>query len=611
MSLEIAFVLALVVIVTVVLIREWLRPDLTALLVLIILGVTGIVAPDDLFSGFSRQAVITILALSIITDGLELTGATRTLGQMLQRAARVRTAASNGALGRPVAERRAVLVLSAASALLSLIMNTIAAAAVLLPAALGVARQSGMRNSKLLIPLSFGALLGGMATLFTTANILVSNALEQRGYTPYGVLDFVPVGLPMAIAGVVTIAALAPRLLPERVREGEEVVRRGTLSDAYQMSDEVRAVYVKPGSALAGQSLADGNWGGRLGLNVLALSRGGSVTLAPPRTERVREGDIVMFTGTIDATELDRYGLVFTSDPDWNRQLASDEISLVEVTLTPRSSLAGKTLRDIRFRDRYALTVLAIWREGTTLRDALAEIPLKFGDALLMQGARRPIELLRRDPNWLVLEEDFGDAQPRLSLRAGIALILTALAVVVPLVTALPIAESTFAAAFLMVLTGCLSMDEAYSAIEWRAIFLIAGMLPLGLALADTGAAALIGDLIVSTVGAWGPLALSAGLFVATVLLTQILSGQVTPVILAPIAIAAAEQIGADPRGVAMAVALACSTAFLTPISHSANLLVMGPGGYQFRDYARLGLPLTLVLFVVMLVGLAVVWGIR
>lgn len=600
MTLQIAFVLLLVGAVATLMVTERLRPDLAALSALVILGLTGLVGPEDLFSGFSRQAVITVLALSIVAEALDRTGVTHHLGRLLLHA-------SGASL------RRTLLIVTSATALLSLVMNTVAAAAVLLPAAMGMARTSGQRPSRLLMPMAFGALLGGMATLFTTANILVSNALMEKGYPAYGVLDFLPLGLPMALAGIGVITLLGPRLLPDRARDGERELRpAGTLMDAYQLRQEVQAAYVKPDSPMAGQTLADGGWGERLGLNVLAISRGGIVTLAPPRAERVREGDIVMYTGQVDETELTDNGLVLTQDPDWNRQLASDQVSLIEVSLAPRSSLAGQTLREMRFRDKYNLTVLAIWREGNTLRDALAEIPLRFGDALLMQGSRRPIELLRRDTNFLVLTEDFGEIEAPLSPQAWIVMALTAAAVVVPALGLLPIAETTFAAAVLMVLLGCLTMEEAYAAVEWRSIFLIAGMLPVGLALTNTGAAALIGELLVNAIGGFGPLVLAGGLFAFTVAVTQIIGGQVTPVVLAPIAIAAAEHIGLGAvgvRGIAMAVALGCSTAFLTPVSHSVNLLVMGPGAYRFNDYRKLGIPLTIVMLIVLLVGLAVIWG--
>jgi di/tricarboxylate transporter len=595
--LQIPFVLALVVAASVVLIADRLRPDLVALLLLVSLGLTGMVRADDLFAGFSRSAVITIIALFIITEGLERTGATRILGQRLQRVA-------GGS------EARAVLVVMLSAAALSLVMNTIAAAAVLLPAVIGITRQTGLRPSRLLMPLSFGALLGGMATLFTTANILVSAALDEHGYRPYGVLDFLPVGAPMALLGVLFMAFVGRRLLPERALGGRQEARRATrdLSEAYGMREAVYAAYVRPGSAMAGLSLSEGQWGERMGLNVLGISRGGSVNLAPEPEEEILEGDVVLFTGFTDEEELSRYGLNFTEDPAWQGQLASAQVSLVEAVLAPRSALAGKTLREIQFREKYELSVLAIWREGNTLRDGLADIPLRFGDALLIQGRRLKLQLLRDDPNFLILEEEGEVEVPR---KAWLAVALTTAAVLLPVFTRLPIAESTLTAASLMLLFNCLTMDQAYSAIEWKAVFLIAGMIPLGLAMRDSGAAALIGNGLVEALGGWGPLAVAGGIFIAATLITQVLSGQVTPLVLAPIAIAAAEHLNVDPRGMAMAVAMGCSTAFLTPISHSANMLVMGPGGYKFKDYARAGLPLTALLFVVLLAGLAVFWNIR
>jgi di/tricarboxylate transporter len=599
MTPQILFVLALVVAAAVVLVSDRMRPDLVALLLLVILGLTGLVEPDKLFSGFSRSAVITIIGLFIITEGLERTGATRILGQRLQRVSGGR-------------EGRAVLVVMAAGAALSLVMNTIAAAAVLLPAVIGITRQTGLRPSRLLIPLSFGVLLGGMATLFTTANILVSAALVDQGFQPYGVLDFIPLGAPMALVGIGFMAFVGRRLLPERELGGREAKRASRdLSEAYGMREAVCACYVRPGSAMAGLSLEAGQWGERLGLNVVGISRGGAMNLAPAPEAEVLEGDVVLFTGFTDEEELSRYGLVFTRDPSWQGRLASEQVSLMEAVLAPRSSLAGKTLREIQFRERYDLSVLAIWREGNTLRDALGDLPLRFGDALLIQGRRSRLNMLRNNPNFLILEEEAEAAEAGVSRKAWLAVALTTAAVTLPALNLLPIAEAVFAAAALMLLFNCLNMEQAYSAIEWKTIFLIAGMIPLGLAMTNTGAAAFVGNGLTGALGRWGPLAVAGGVYLATTLLTQILSGQVTPLVIAPIAIAAARHLGVDPRGMAMAVAMGCSTAFLTPISHSANMLVMGPGGYKFKDYARVGLPLTALMFVVLLVGLAVFWNIR
>ncbi len=598
MTPQILFVLALVVAVSLLLISNRLRPDLVALLLLVTLGLSGLVKADELFTGLSHSAVITILALFIISRGLERTGATRILGRRLYRVA-----------GR--SEGRAVLVVMLAAAVLSFVMKPVAATAVLLPVTIGISRQTGLRPSKLLMPLSFGALLGGMTTVFTTANLLVSAALADQGFVPYHVLDFLPLGLPMAVAGIAFIALLGRRLLPEHGLGGREEPERPDrdLSETYGLRQNVCAAYVKPGSAMAGLSLAEGRWGERLGLNVVGISRGGAVNLAPAREEEVLEGDVVLFTGYTDDEEMKPYGLILTQDPAWDGQFASDQVSLVEVALTPRATLAGKTLREISFREKFDVTVLALWREGHTIREGLAELPLRFGDALLLQGRRSKIKLLRGDPDFLVLEEDTGVIET--PHKAWLAVGLTTAAIILPTAGLLPITEATFAAACLMILFNCLSMDEAYGSIDWKAIFLITGMLPLSLALTHTGAAKLIGETLVGVLGGWGALAVAGGVFLLTMLLTQVMSGQVTPMVLSPIAIAAALSLGADPHGMAMAVAMGSSTAFLSPLAHSTNLLVMGPGGYMFKDYARVGLPLTVVMFGVLLIALPVFWGVR
>ena len=599
-GLSVPTTLLVVLIVTGVvalLITNRLRPDLVAMLALLVLGISGLVTPGELFSGFSGAVVITIMALFIITAALERTGATRLLDRQL-----VRIAGSN--------EARAIAAIMVAATFLSLVMNTVAATAVLLPVVVSLARQTGLKPSRLLIPLAAGSLLGGMATIFTTANLLVSAALVTQGYEPYGILDFLPIGLPLIAVGIVYMVLIGRKLLPEHYLGGakQDARQEGTLTEAYGLEQAASGAYVKPGSALAGLTLAEGGWSRELSVSVVGISRGGSVSLAPPPSTQVREGDIVLFIGSPGDDDLASHGLIRTEDPDWHGQLMSNRVGLVEVTLAPRSPYADKTLRNIHFREKFDLSALALWREGNTIREGIGDIPLRFGDALLLQGQQERIKMLRAERGFIVLAEDVEVATP--GRQAWIAGGLTVLAIVLAATRILPIAEATFSAAFLMVLSGCLTMDEAYSAIEWPAIFLIAGMLPLGFALSNTGTAALAGTALTSLLGGWGVPALTAGLFIVTTALAQVMGSQATAVVLAPIAIAAAQTVNADPRAVAMAVAIACSNAFLTPFGHPSNVLVMRPGEYTPRDYARVGLPLILILFPVMLIGLILFWGI-
>lgn len=575
-----------------------LRADLVALLILVTLAVTGIITPQEAFSGFSRSAVITILAIFILTGGLYRTGATRMLGRSLLRLAGGRTG------------RRLVVIIMLAGATLSLLMNNVAAAAVLLPAVMGISRQTRTPPSKLLIPLAYATLLGGMATLLTTVNILVSTGLRDQGLAPFGLFDFAPVGVPIALAGILYMAALGLNLLPERsTREHLARLRRmrTDLAELYGLRENLFEVRVRPDSPLSGRRLAESGLGERLKLNVVAVIRDGSRQLAPSPNMVLQPDDTLLVAGPSGVVgELTRHGLILAKEPGSEEELTSDEVVLTEVALSPHAEVIGKTLKEIRFREKFDLSVLAIWREGQPLRVGLSDIPLHFGDALLVQGRRERLEVLRTDPDFLVLEEgDMEGIRPGKALRSavimGLALALAALNV-------LPLAEATLAGAVLMVLTGCLTMDEVYQSIEWSAIFLIAGMLPLGIAMTKTGAAAQLSAWLLAPLAPLGPLAVVAGLFVLTAGLTQVMSGVATVVVMTPIALSAAAGLHANPHAFAMAVALAGSTAFLTPMGHPVNVLVMGPGGYSVRDYVKVGLPLTALTFIVLLIVLPVFW---
>jgi di/tricarboxylate transporter len=345
-----------------------------------------------------------------------------------------------------------------------------------------------------------------------------------------------------------------------------------------------------------------------LNLNVVAVIRDGARQLAPSPNTVLQPNDTLLVEGPSGVVgELTEHGLILAKEPGAESdKLTSEDVMLIEVAVSPHADVIGKTLKDIRFREKFGLSALAIWREGHPLRVGLSEIPLHFGDALLLQGPRERIDVLRTDPDFLVLEE--GDVEGIRPGKALLAAFIMVLALALAAFNVLPVAEATLAGAALMVLTGCLTMDEAYQSVEWSAIFLIAGMLPMGIALTKTGAAAWLSQLLIAPLAALGPLAMVAGLFLLTAGLTQVMSGAATVVVMTPIALSAAEHVQASPYAFAMAVALAASTAFLTPIGHPVNVLVMGPGGYTFRDYLRAGLPLAALTFLVVLIALPVFW---
>lgn len=590
--------LAITVLATAVLISNWLRPDMVALLVLVILGITGIVSPNEALAGFSGSAVITILAISILAEGFQQTGITYRLGQRMKRLA-----------GSSQTRLLGVVMLSGAA--LSLFMNNIAAVAVLLPATMGLARQARIPPSRLLMPLAYGVIAGGMATLFTTSNIIASSALRDAGLQPFGVLDFLPVGIPLVLITVVYMLFVGKRLLPERDPAGQASNfhrSREELLRTYGMVSSLKDVAVLPGSAMAGLSIREGRWRSTVRLNVIGVARGGMFISAPESGFVIREGDVVLAQGEPPAEALFNYGLRLLDEPPALTLAADGESSLAEIVLAPHSNLVGKTLREINFREKFKLTVLALWRAGQAIQMGFANLPLQIGDALLVQGSAANLHILLKERDFIGLEEDLeGVLRPE---KARLAAVIGLLTLAIAISGRLPIAMVSLAGAAAMILTGCLSMDEAYRSIDWKAIFLIAGMWPLSIAIQTSGLSNSIVNGLLSMANPNARFVLAALMLFITLALTNIMAGQsAAPLILAPIGLAVAKATGTDPRAMLMAIALGSSLAFPTPIGHPVNVIVMGPGGYTFKDFLRVGTPLTLLLFPAILLGLRVFWG--
>ncbi|MFO7170438.1 MAG: SLC13 family permease [Chloroflexota bacterium] len=571
------------------------RPDLVALLTLLALGLTGTVTPEEALAGFSQPAVITIIGLFAISAALERTGVVQWVADQLIHLA-----------GR--SELRTIMLFMGAGALLSLAMNNIAAGAVLLPAAVSVARHTGIPPSRLLMPLSYGTLLGGMATIFTTANIVVSGSMQSLGLRALDMGDFLPSGGLMLVAGMLYMGLVGRRLLPTRESVGRAALARIDLTQTYQLAERLWEVSVRPESPLVGQRLADSVIGARLGATVVAIWRGREARIAPGPSEVIRSGDMLLVLGREERVrQLETQHTTIGRDGQGvaARQLP---VHLTEVVVAPRSPAIGQTLKELRFRSKYGLTAVALWREGRSYRTDVGDFALQAGDALLMVGPRQRVHALAQEPGFIVLD-DPDEGLPPVSGKAWSAALITVAVLAVSAAGWIPTAEAVLAGTVALVLTGCLDMEQVYRAIDWRVVVLVAGFLPIGTALMETGLAELIGQGFVATVGPAGPLALVAGLWVFTVLLTQVMGGQVTALVIGPIAITAALRVGADPAAAAVAVATACSAAFLTPIAHPVNVLMMGPGGYTFSDFTRLGAGLTLVCFAALLAAMRLLWG--
>lgn len=585
-------------------ISDRVSADVVALLVVVTLAASGVLSPTEAFSGFSRAAVITIISIFIISEALSRSGVTEQAGNLLLKIG-----------GRT--ERRLMMAVMLAGAALSLFMNNIAAAAVLLPATTGAAKRAKVGVNRLLMPLAFGTILGGAATLFTTSNILLSSLLYDRGLAGFGVLDFLPVGGAVVVAGVAFVSLTARFLLPAEASVERTIApdsnRRGDLVEAYRLGDKLFRARVPKNSFLIGKTLAQCTLREDFDVSVVAIERGNARLLAPDAQTVIQRGDTLVLEGDEEdfrRRDVEPY-MEFLPEEKWRESdLESQAIEVVEAMLPPRSRLLGKTLRELHFREKYGMSVLAIWRGDRELITDLADVPLQFGDALLLQGPREKLSILKDDPDLILLisPDEAAITVPGKG-RAAILIFVATLAFAAVFTDFT--ATIMLGGALAMMLTGIVQPEQAYSSISWKSVFLVAGMLPMGIALQKTDASRLFAAEIVTIFGGFGPLFLVAGLFLTTVALTQAVNGAVAAAIMGPIAISIAENASLNPRSLVMAVAMATSMAFITPLSHPVNVMVMSPGGYRFGDYVKIGLPLTLVLFIVVMTILPIFWPLR
>ncbi len=591
------YLLTVIVAALILIASKRIPPDLVALLVLLSLGFGGVVSSEQALAGFSSPAVITILGLFIITATLERTGVVQWLAKRLAHLSGCH-------------EGRMVMVFMMAGSLLSLVMNNIAAGAVLLPAAVRVAAQGGVRPSRVLMPLAFGTLVGGMATYFTTANIILSSALLHQGQPGLTMLDFLPSGGAMVISATLYMLLIGRRLLPEH----ESLMRMATqvepdLRATYQLDERLWEVQVNPTSRLVGKTLSSSSIGERLGVTVMAIWRGKEAKILPPPQEAIERNDILLVLGREERVRaLEAEDVHIGRNGTYTLNLSDQSVRLAEVIIAPRSPAIGQTLRGLRFRDKFGLTAVAIWRGTRSYRTDVGTMPLQAGDGLLMVGTPARVHMLAQEPGYIIPgEAPAAPPDPRKGRRAAL---ITALAIAASFTGQVSTAEAVLAGVIALVITGCIRMEEAYRAVEWRVVFLIAGLLPISTAMMSTGLAQELGRTVINLLLPFGPLAIVVGMYLLTVLLTQVMGGQVTALIIGPIAVSTAIQVQINPQAMAVAVAMACSAAFLTPIAHPVNMLMMTPGGYTFGDFLRVGSGMILVCFLTLIAVLALWWGI-
>lgn len=579
---------------------ERLRPDIVALCTVVALAGLGVLTAEESFSGFSSHAVITLISVFILAEGLTRTGVSEQVAGLLLKWG-----------GRR--EGRLVGLVMATGSGLSLFLNNIAAAAVLLPAVGGAARKAGVPPSRVMMPLAYATILGGMATLLTTMNIVVSSVLEDSGLRGYGLLDFLPVGFPMLLAGVLYMILWGRHRLPsDEARESvmKEVRGDSDLLDIYRMDDFFFRARIPEGSYLSGKTLAQSTFREQFGLNVLAIEKkGGTIAAIQPDTV-LEKGDVLVLEGREEEfvrRDREPFLEILPSLPLSSYTKLSTFNVFAEAMLAPRSSLIGRTLKETLFRQKYGMSVLAIWRQGSPIREGIGDEKLLYGDALLLQGPRDRLRLVDLDPDLLLLSMERETPRMKGAGRAAMAILAATLLAV--LFTPVPMAQLLLTGAVLMILSGALNMEQAYRAVDWRGIFLVAGVLPLALAMGKSGAADMVSGLLVTAFGGFMPLVTVAALFLVSALLTQAVNGAAVAAIMAPVAVSVASGTDAPVHALGMAVALGSSMAFLTPLGHPVNALVMGAGGYRFGDYRRVGWPLFILLTLVAITGMALRWN--
>jgi len=577
-----------------------LRFDVVALLALLAVAVAGLVPADELFAGFGHPAVITVAAVLVISQGLVNGGVVDAVARLLARVGR------NAVLQ--------VVTLTLVVALCSGFINNVGALALLMPVAVWMSRQAGRSPSLLLMPLAFGSLLGGTMTLIgTPPNIIIASYREAGSF---GLFDFAPVGLAVTVAGILFIGLVGWRLTPRRddPAEGDKL---------FSVGDYVTELQVPEGSDYAGSTLHNLLTTGdsEKSLVVLALIRGDKTSPAPSTFTVLREQDVLLVEADTDSLQefLDHTGLILPHTVseedeeegeglrDAEKQLATGDVQLVEAVISPSSRLIGRTANRLNLRERYGLNIVAVARQGHRLKQRLADIRLRSGDILLVQGFEDSLTGALKTLGCLPLAERGLTLGREKNLVLAGSLFAAAILVIIAGWLTPPVA--LVACAVMMVLARLLDAAEAYRAIDWSVIVLLAAMIPVGRALETTGGAEVIATQILAIAEGQAPWMVLTIILAGTMLLSNVVNNAAAAILVAPIALGIAAQLGLASDATLMAVAIGASCAFLTPIGHQSNALVMEPGGYRFGDYWRLGLPLSVIVTAVAVPMILWVWG--
>ncbi|MFV1986332.1 MAG: SLC13 family permease [Gemmatimonadota bacterium] len=590
MTLDMLLVFGLAVIVLILFASERLPLDQVGLFIPVALLLSGVLTPQESISGLSSPATVTVAAMLVLGMGLRKTGAVSEIGRWARTAP----------LGGPGLR---LFILCVIVALLSPFLNNTAVVVVFLPVFMSLAEQADEPASAYLMPLSFVAILGGTVTLIgTSTNLIVHGMAVDRGFNALSMFSIAPLGLIYLAVGFAYLFTIGRRLIPRRTQPPD-------LSGKYDVRRFLTELEVNDNSPSIGRTLGDLGWGERYGVTVLGIERGDRDIPAPGARRHIQPGDILYVQGAADRLlAIARQQRLATPTERTRRELnlSTEGGRLVEVMVAPGSSLAGRTLRDERFAQRYDATVLAVQHHGVTVHGRLADIRFRVGDLLLVHGPGDALDLLAEEPGFIPMGEVEGPPDDR--PRARVAVLIMGAVVLAAGTGIMPVISAALAGVAIMVFSGCVRLDEIYSELDWVVIFLLAGLIPLGLALDKTGAAALMAGGLVDLTGSWGPTGMITAFYIFTALLTAVVSNAATAVMLTPVAIITATDAGMNPYALLVAVMFGASASFITPFGYQTNVMIYSPGGYRFSDFARVGGLLNLLLLITAVIFIPIFW---
>jgi len=559
---------------------ERLPVDLTAIIVMAVLLISGIVTPGEGLSGFSNTATVTIGAMFVLSAALQKTGAVNFLGALSSKIFKFNFWV--GLIGTMIL----VGVVSA-------FVNNTPVVAVFIPILMALSVTNNISPSRLLMPISFASMFGGVCTLVgTSTNILVSSVAVQHGLPALGMFEFTKMGLVFFGAGILYMALFGVRLIP--VREIEQ-----NLTDKYRMKDYLTDIVLLPEAKSVGKRVADSPLVRELDIDILEVIRNRMRMLVPVSDIVLKENDLLRVRCDIRQLQhlKERMGILMKSDCQLqDGDFGCEELKLTEVVVAPNSRLIDKTIKSSYFRNVFLATALAVRHRGQLLNQGFADTPLKAGDAILVEIRKENYSALINNKNFVIVSDI---ETPRYRKDK----IIPALAVIAGVIISaslgiLPIMVGAIIGSVILIIAGCLTLEEAYDAIDWKVIFLLGGIISLGLALEKTGAAKYLSDGILLFMGGWGPVAIVAALYLMTSILTETMSNNATAVLLAPVAISTAVTMNLSPTPFLMAIAFAASASFMTPVGYQTNTMIYGVGRYKFSDFIKVGAPLNLIFWV-------------